>query len=73
LTDPDAVGHLIQHRFTLSGVSVRCELRRPAGPDSGPAGVPRTHVHAAERSSFGVAWWRNRAVVTARRTPARPA
>ena len=29
LPDPDAVGHLIQHRFTLSGISARRELRRP--------------------------------------------
>ena len=28
LPDPDAVGHLIQHRLTLSGIPVGCELRR---------------------------------------------
>jgi hypothetical protein len=50
LPDPDAVGHLIQHRFTLSGVSVRRELQRPSGPDSGPAGVPRNALYAADRS-----------------------
>src|SRR3954467_15841501 len=43
LPDPDAVGHLIQHPFTLSGVRVRRELRRPSGPDSEPAG-PRRHA-----------------------------
>jgi hypothetical protein len=46
LPDPDAVGHLIQHRIIWSGVPVRRELRRPSGPDSGPAGAPpETHSH----------------------------
>jgi hypothetical protein len=40
LPDPDAVSHLMQHRFTLSGVSARREARRTSGPASGPAGVP---------------------------------
>ena len=47
LPDPDAVGHLMQHRFSLSGASARREPRRPSGQVPGPAGVPpkRTLVH----------------------------
>ena len=29
LPDPDAVGHLIQHRFTLSGISARAQEESP--------------------------------------------
>ena len=39
----------------------------------GPAASPSTSATAAERFSFGVASWRTRAVVSARRAPARPA
>jgi hypothetical protein len=40
LPDPDAVGHLMQHRFTLSGASARRQLRQPPGQVLAPAGVP---------------------------------
>jgi len=50
LPDPDAVGHLMQHRFSLSGASARRELRRPSGQGPGTGGRPsEAHSRAEER------------------------